>query len=90
MANHKDALKRARQSKKQRLLNRAYRAEMRNKVKNLRSIVETGSAEEAETAFRTVQGLLQSYAQRHLIHHNTADRSISRLAAAVKGKQSQA
>lgn len=84
MANHKDALKKDRQSKKARASNRAYRSELRGQIKAVRELIDGGNTEGAQTAFRTAQSLLHSLAHKGVIHGNNANRRIARLAAAIK------
>lgn len=83
MANHKDALKRDRQSKKQRKLNRANRAEMRSQVKLARDAFSSGDAPASAEALRNSQALLHRLARKGVIHANKADRLIARMAATV-------
>ena len=45
MANHKDALKRIRQTEKRRLHNRYYAKNMRNEVKKFRALTSKSEAE---------------------------------------------
>ena len=85
MANHKDALKRDRQSKKQRVLNRSNRAAMRSQLKEAREAVASGDSQAAEQALRTTQAMLHRLAHKGVIHANKADRLIGRLAAAGQG-----
>jgi small subunit ribosomal protein S20 len=87
VANHKDAVKRALQSEKLRVKNRAYRTRMRNQIKKLRTMITgaDGSATEAlQTEFREAVSLIQKLAAKGVIHRNQAARRVARLAAAVK------
>lgn len=86
MANHKDALKKDRQSKKARASNRAYRSLLRGSLKNVREQIDSGNAEAAQAAFREAQSTLHSLARKGIIHSNNADRRIARLAAALKSE----
>jgi small subunit ribosomal protein S20 len=90
VANHKDALKRARQAKKARINNRSDRSELRTRVKQVREAIEAGGADAAGEALRVTQALLHKLAQKGVIHSNAANRQISRLATAVKGLGPQA
>jgi small subunit ribosomal protein S20 len=50
LANHASALKRAKQSEKRRLQNKAVRTHMRNVIKSVRQVIAQGQATEAEAA----------------------------------------
>lgn len=89
MANHKDALKRDRQSKKLRLKNRSNRAEMRTSLKAVREAVAEGDSQNAAEALRNAQSLLHRLAGKGVVHANKADRLIGRLTAAVKGTEAE-
>ena len=84
MANHKDAIKKDRQSKKTRASNRAYRSKLRGQIKVVRELIDGGNTEGAQTAFRAAQSLLHSLSHKGVIHSNNANRRIARLAAAIK------
>ncbi len=83
MANHKDALKRARQSNERRLRNRHYRSSMRNHIKALRAAIDAGDADKAKELLPATVGVIQHTAQKGVIHKRNAARRISRLARAV-------
>lgn len=84
MANHKDAIKRHRQSIARRARNRHYRTMMRNRVKAVRAAVEAGDVDAAQTALREAMSVIHRVARKGIIHRNQAGRRISRLNAAVK------
>lgn len=83
MANHKDALKRARQSEKRRLRNRHNRSEMRTEIKKLRTALEDGDLATAERLLPETVSTLQKHAGKGLIHARNAARHVSRLTRAV-------
>ena len=83
MANHKDAIKRARQSDERRLRNRAYRTRLRTHVKQLRAAIDAGDAETARAMLPETVGIIQHVAQKGIIHKRNAARRVSRLAQAV-------
>lgn len=85
MANHKDAIKRARQSEKARMRNRHDRSTMRTEVKKLRAAIEDGDLDTAQKLLPETVSTLQSFAQKGLIHHRNASRHVSRLTLAVNG-----
>lgn len=84
MANHKDAIKRHKQSEKARMANRTYRSQLRNIVKRVRELVAAGKADEANTTLRTATSVIQRVAGKGVIHHNQAARRVARLNKAVK------
>ena len=81
MANHKSALKRARQSEKRHLRNQDVRSRVRTFVKRFRLAVETGDAADAETRLRetvtaleTIRlGLLRMHAGERVLQSVTMD-----------------
>lgn len=83
MANTKSAKKRAEKSAAQRAKNRAVRSTMRTAVKKFRAAVAAGDDKAKELLAGTAK-LLDSTAQKGVIHRNTAARTKSRLAAALK------
>ena len=83
MANHKSAVKRARQALKRRDRNRAVRSEVRTQVKALQTAIAKGDAAEAQTQLRVVEGRLRKAASKGVYKKTTASRSVSRLAKAV-------
>ncbi len=76
MANHKQALKRHRQSLKARSRNRHFRTILKNVVKKAASA--EGAA--AEQAFRTAESVVMHIASKGIIPKKRASRKISRLA----------
>lgn len=69
MANHKDALKRARQNDKRRLHNRYYAKNMRNEVKKFRALTDKS---EAEAQLPKIYSIIDKVAKRGIIHKNKA------------------
>lgn len=84
MANHKDAVKRARQSEEARVRNKHHRSRMRNQVKALRAAVEAGDGAAAKAMLDQAVSVIQKVAAKGVIHPNQAARRVSRLNAAVK------
>ncbi len=82
MANHKSALKRAKQSAKKQLRNKAVKTRMRNVIKALRT-AQDASPEEAEAALNLAQSVIDKAAKKGVIHKNAAARKISRLTKLV-------
>ena len=69
MANHKDALKRVRQSEKRRLHNRYYAKNMRNEVRKFRALTDKS---EAEAQLPKIYSIIDRVACRGIIHKNKA------------------
>lgn len=80
MANHKSALKRARQAEVRKQENKYYARTMRNAVRKLRS---TTSREEAAELFPKVASMLDKLAKRNVIHDNKASNLKSSLSRHV-------
>jgi len=76
MANHKSALKRIRQSEKNRLHNRYYSVTMRNAIKKLRTLDDKAKATELLTS---VLSIIDKNAKRSIIHKNKAGNLKSKL-----------
>jgi len=83
LANHKSALKRARQSEIRRLRNKGYKTRVKNIVKEVQRAAEANAPEEAQAAFVKAVSTIQKTASKGVIHRNTAARKISRLARRV-------
>jgi small subunit ribosomal protein S20 len=84
MANIASARKRARQNEKQRQHNASLRSELRSAVKNVRKAIEAGDKEAAKGVLQRASAVIDSIADKNIIHKNKAARHKSRLAAAVK------
>lgn len=83
MANNKSALKRIRQDEKRETRNRAARSRMRTAVKKLRSAVADGDAETARGLLGETIAVVDTTAQKGVIHRNKAARTNARLSRAV-------
>ena len=84
MANSKQAAKRAKQSTKQRAVNAGLRTQLRSAIKKVQKAIAGGDAKAAETTLRTEQRIIDSIADKKIIHKNKAARHKSRLAQQVK------
>jgi len=89
VANHKDAIKRARQSSERRLRNRGYRTRMRNQIKKLRSAIEAGDVDTAKALLPDTVSIIQRVSQKGVIHKRNASRRVSRLTHAVNGMSAE-
>jgi small subunit ribosomal protein S20 len=83
LANHKSALKRARQSEIRRIQNKSYKTTARNTIKAVRNAVNNNALEQTEEGFVKAVSVLQKTASKGVIHKNKAARQISRLARQV-------
>lgn len=84
MANTKSALKRARQSEKRRLLNKARKTRVKNIIKDVEEAIKNGSLEDALRLFSQAQKIILRTASKGTIHKNKAARKISRLHHKIK------
>ena len=79
MANHKSALKRARQNETRRLRNKAVKTRVKSIVKQVRlSATETAGAKNQLT-LTAAQSAIDKAAKKGVVHKKTAARKISRL-----------
>lgn len=84
MANTAQARKRARQSAQQRVHNMGLRSELRTAIKKVRKAIDTGNKEVAQKMFVESQSIIDSIADKKIVHKNLAARQKSRLSAAIK------
>ena len=89
MANHKSALKRARQGEAQRIINQAHKSKGKSAVKDLRALLEEKNLEQAKKALIDTVSILQRTASKKVFHKKRASRKISRLSRAVNKAASQ-
>lgn len=85
MANHKSALKRARQNEGRRIRNKSYKTRVKKAVKEVRTAVANNSADQAKESLAKAVSIIQKTASKGVIHDNKAARKISRLANQVNG-----
>ena len=83
MANHKSAIKRAKQSEDRRLRNRARKTRVKTAVKQVRTAVDNKSVEEAQAALQQAIPVIDKAASKGSLHHRAAARKISRLSKQV-------
>ena len=79
MANHFSALKRARQTEKHTVRNRANTSRLRSALRDLRESLAKGDKPGAEQIFRQTVSALDKAVQKGVLHENTASRYKSRL-----------
>jgi small subunit ribosomal protein S20 len=83
LANHKSALKRARQNEVRRIRNKSTKTRIKNIVKDVRLDVSEKSKESALTKLDTAKSIIDKAAKKGVIHKKTASRKISRLSKNV-------
>mgnify|MGYP000237620109 CR=1 FL=1 len=83
MANHKSALKRARQNELNRLRNKAVKTRAKSIVKDVRASVEESSNGDVMAKLTAAQSLFDKASKKGVIHKKTAARKISRLSKMV-------
>jgi len=81
MANHFSALKRARQTEKRTVRNRANTSRLRSTLRDLRESLAKGDQQGADPVFRQTVSALDKAVQKGVLHENTASRYKSRLNA---------
>ncbi|HXF66784.1 MAG TPA: 30S ribosomal protein S20 [Burkholderiales bacterium] len=84
MANIASARKRARQAEKRRRHNAALRSKLRSAVRSVRRAIAAGDKGAARAVFQRASAVIDSIADKNIIHKNTAARYKSRLAAQLK------
>jgi small subunit ribosomal protein S20 len=84
MANSKQARKRARQSTESNAHNSAQRSRLRTAIKSVRKAIEAGDKSAAAETLQKATSVIDSIADKKVVHKNTAARNKSRLAAAIK------
>jgi small subunit ribosomal protein S20 len=84
MANTVQARKRARQALVRRAHNMSLRSELRTAIKKVRKAVAAGDKTAAQAVFKESQSVIDSIADKQIIHKNAAARHKSRLSAAIK------
>jgi len=79
LANHKSAIKRARQNEIRRLRNKSVKTKTKNVIKDFRLSVSETSKEETLKKLDMAKSNIDRAAQKGVIHKKTASRKISRL-----------
>ena len=83
MANHKSAIKRARQNESRRIRNKSVKTRVKNIVKGVRLAVSEKSEEAALSKLDTTKSIIDKAVKKGVIHKKTASRKISRLSRLV-------
>jgi small subunit ribosomal protein S20 len=88
LANHKSALKRAKQNEIRRLRNKATKTRTRNVTKSVELALGGDSPEDAAAMLNGAISTIDKAAKKGVIHKNTAARKISRLTKQVNSSAS--
>jgi small subunit ribosomal protein S20 len=83
LANHKSAIKRAKQSEVRRLRNRARKTRLKNVVKEVHEAIASNSPDLAAERLSAAISVIDRTAGKGVIHKNNAARKISRLTKRV-------
>lgn len=84
MANSAQARKRARQALVARAHNASLRSRLRTAIKAVRKAVDAGDKAVAQQVFQQSVSVIDSIADKDIVHKNAAARHKSRLSAAIK------
>jgi small subunit ribosomal protein S20 len=79
LANHKSAIKRAKQNEARRLRNRMRKTRMKNVIKEVQEAISSNSPEVIVERLREAISTIDKTASKGVIHKNNAARKISRL-----------
>ena len=79
MANHVSAVKRDRQSKERRALNRTHAQRLRTQLKKLRLALSDNNKEDVQKLLSPTLSLIDKSIQKGVLHKNAASRHKSRL-----------
>ena len=83
MANSAQAKKRARQAEATRQRNASQKSELRTAVKKVRKAIAAGDKAAAAKTFQESQAVMDSIADKKIVHKNLVSRTKSRLASAI-------
>jgi small subunit ribosomal protein S20 len=89
LANHKSAIKRARQNEKRRMRNRIRKTIMKNAIKSVEEAIKSNSSELAVEKLQEAITVIDKTASKGVIHRNKAARKISRLSRKVNSLSAQ-
>lgn len=84
MANSAQARKRARQAEVSRQHNASLKSTLRTAVKKVRKAIATGDKAAATAQLQASQAVIDRIADKKVVHKNTASRTKSRLAQAIR------
>jgi small subunit ribosomal protein S20 len=79
LANHKSALKRARQNEDRRMRNKSTKTRVRSVIKDIRAAAAQPSDQDMTTDLNIAKSVIDKAAKKGCLHPNTAARKISRM-----------
>jgi small subunit ribosomal protein S20 len=80
MANTKSAKKAARQATRRTIINKARRSRMRSAIRKVEEAIAAGDRSRALAAMVDAEPAMIRAAQKGIVHRNSAQRKVSRLA----------
>ncbi|OQY56413.1 MAG: 30S ribosomal protein S20 [Desulfobacteraceae bacterium 4572_88] len=83
MANHKSALKRARQNEIRRIRNKSVRTRIKGIVKEVRQAVSESEGVVSQEKLNAAKSVIDKAAKKGVLHKKTASRKISRLSKLI-------
>jgi len=83
LANHKSAIKRARQNEGRRIRNKSTKTRVKKTIKDVRLAAGEKSSEAALKTLDNAKSIIDKAAKKGVIHRKTASRKISRLSRLV-------
>ena len=89
MANHKSALKRARQNEIRRLRNRAVKTRVKSVVKAVRQAAAEEASDGVQAELTKAQAAIDKASKKGVLHKRTAARKVSRLAKLANAQKAQ-
>jgi small subunit ribosomal protein S20 len=88
LANHKSAIKRAKQAEKKREINKAVKTRVKNVIKAVQTAMAEKSPDKAKESLAKAIPVIDKAASKGTLHHRNAARKISRLTRHVNVLQS--
>ncbi|MCJ7773565.1 MAG: 30S ribosomal protein S20 [Desulfobacterales bacterium] len=79
MANHKSAVKRAKQNQIRRIRNKSVKTRAKNVIKDLKLAIDGESKEAVPGKLNAAKSFIDKAAKKGVIHRKTAARKVSRL-----------
>jgi small subunit ribosomal protein S20 len=83
LANHKSALKRARQNTVRQARNKESKSRIKNNIKKVMTAIEDNAHDSAKAALKTAQSIIDKASKKGVIHKRAASRKISHLARRI-------
>jgi len=83
LANHKSALKRARQNEIRRIRNKSVRTRIKGIVKEVRQAVSESEGVVSQEKLNAAKSVIDKAAKKGVLHKKTAARKISRLSKLI-------